>query len=192
MDAPVNRLEATMAQEIAELRREVAALRGEREDLRARIEEGVREWDKERAEHVNDVACGERRLLKVEAALASARADADFLARLVGSSLVLATLDTLAGEGPVEKPTHALPATVLSLVRDRDAAEAALSEAVALLNHESRRAERIRARLARVCQYALTSDFERWPIGGGAWSRRALPPPSPRNDVSKGTERSGA
>lgn len=42
--------------------------------------------------------------------------------RLIGSSIVLATLDTLAGEAPAEEPTHALPCAVMRLVRERDAA----------------------------------------------------------------------
>ena len=45
--------------------------------LRAEVERLTRAWDKERAEHENDIRCGERRLMRAEAARDAALRERD-------------------------------------------------------------------------------------------------------------------
>lgn len=65
--------------QIRELESALDAARSERDALQERVEAGVREWDKERAEHVNDMTYGERRLLQVEAERDAARSEVEAL-----------------------------------------------------------------------------------------------------------------
>ena len=77
------------------------------------------------------------------------------LAALAGSAIVLATLDTLAGERPTQEPEHALPAAVWRLVQDRDEARAAntanLREMVGMAGRFRQTLQTVRA-----CIVALT------------------------------------
>ena len=77
------------------------------------------------------------------------------LATLAGSAIVLATLDTLAGERPTQEPEHALPAAVWRLVQDRDEARAAntanLREMVGMAGRFRQTLQTVRA-----CIVALT------------------------------------
>ncbi len=52
--------------------------------------------------------------------IADLKANHNELATLAGSAIVLATIDTLAGERPVSVPDHALTEAVWSLVQQRD------------------------------------------------------------------------
>lgn len=77
------------------------------------------------------------------------------LATLAGSAIVLATLDTLAGERPTQEPEHALPAAVWRLVQERDEARAAntanLREMVGMAGRFRQTLQTVRA-----CIVALT------------------------------------
>ena len=113
-----------------------------------------------RQEHLKDLAEAENTTLREQLAAVQQERDEKAamhseLATLAGSAIVLATLDTLAGERPTQEPEHSLPAAVWRLVQERDEARAAntanLREMVGMAGRFRQTLQTVRA-----CIVALT------------------------------------
>lgn len=96
-------------------------------DLKARLRDAelIRDRNAEDCENgVELLRASQARVTALSAQVNERTKMHDELARIAGSAIVLATLDSRAGERPATEPDHALPEAVWRLVQERDAARA--------------------------------------------------------------------
>jgi hypothetical protein len=154
-DAPANRLEATMQAEIESLRREVEALRGEREEAREGHRRSIDLW-----------YAATKRAEAAEAALSEARADAERL------RVALAGLLSVAWPAPDEGHTGFVDRLGMQFYRETGLWPHFKSAPMEVAREEN--AEETRRR--------WSAWLESKRDAAAAEAARALPPPSPRND----------